>query len=268
MLKKSILGVAFVAVMCLISNPSQAQFKINTKAIGKAAASAAENTAGDLAANKVCNKLVEYMDKNNHVAAADSKYTKRLDSLVGKYAEVNGIALNYKVYESSEVNVLACANGSIRVYSAAMDTLTNDELLAVIANQIGHIANKDSRDALLKVASADNAGKATNAQLDKMLSLSGDKLGSIANELIQVPFTVEQETAADNYAYNFLKSNGEKVAGLVSALKQFEEMAQTNNVADGEEVVESIATKYISVHPENGKRAEAVKAKAVKDGLM
>ena len=47
--------------------------------------------------------------------------------------------LNYKVYEVVDINAFACGDGSIRVFSALMDLMDDDELMAVIGHEIGHV---------------------------------------------------------------------------------------------------------------------------------
>jgi putative metalloprotease len=141
-----------------------------------------------------------------------------------------------------------------------IDLLTDDELKAVLAYQIGHIAAKDVRNNMLKAVSKENAGNAGAAQLQKVLSMTGDGLGTIVNEAIQIPYTVDQCKAADQYACNLLKANGVAVSNLASALKKFAAMeaadADETNQANG---IISVASKYNKVNPDNAARAALVK---------
>ncbi len=264
MIKKTFLAASVVAVMCVCATPAQAQFGKALKNVGKSVGGAVTAVAGDMAAdvaaNKVSDNIVVFMDNNNKVSADNSAYTKRLASIVGtNYVTVDGLSLNYKVYESAEVNVLACANGCIRVYSGMMDALTDDELLATIAIQIGHIVNKDTRDALMKVASQGNAANATSAQLEKMLSFSGDKMGSIVNELIQIPYSDKQNKAADEYAFNLLKNNKKDTKALVSALQKFATMEEMDKKAETDaNAPVSGAAKYTRVNTNNAACASYV----------
>jgi putative metalloprotease len=217
----------------------------------------AGDMAADVAANNVSLKIADWMDNNNTVADESSEYYKRLSKLVSpNYIAVDGATLNYKVYMNPEANIIGTTDGSIRVYSGLMDILTDDELLSVISVQIGHIANKDARDALLKVSSGDNATKASAAQLEKVLSFSGEKLGTIVNELMQVPYSNKENEAADKFACEFLKKNGASAQGLKSALNKFAEMEANDKKAESDESLEkSLASKYISVNANNANRA-------------
>ncbi|MDR2037013.1 MAG: M48 family metalloprotease [Bacteroidales bacterium] len=277
-MKKRFFTLLVLSAMFALTVPVQAQLKSLNKAVKKATTSAeetvkktaddvstsaketakntvdaAEEAARDMAADKVSVKIVEWLDKNNKVLPDDNDYCKRLTSLVNnKYTSVDGLSLNYKVYENDEANILACANGSIRIYSGMMDFLTDEQLLGIVSVQIGHIKNKDVREALVKVASEDNASNAVSAQLDKILSFSGEKMGTFVNELIQVPYSAEQNTAADAFAYNLLKQNDADVKGLLTALEKFAE------VEAAEDNEESVALKYITVNSSNAERIKTV----------
>lgn len=240
MIKKSFFATVLVAAMCLFASPAQAQFKNLGKSLGKAAKDAgkaaqdmATDAAMEMGANKVSDKLIEFMDQNNAVSADNSEYTTRLKSILGdKFTDVEGKPLTVKVYESAEANILALNNGNIRIYSGMMDLLSDDEVKALIAMEAGHINSGNVRENLLKVASEDNAGSAASAQLEKMLSFSGDKFGSIANEIIQIPYTEEQNKKADEFAKTFLKSNGGSVDAYSALLSKFRTLSQVDLEAE------------------------------------
>lgn len=267
MTKKLFLATVVVAIMCSFTLPANAQFgkalKNAGKSVTKAVGDAAGDMAADMAANKVSVKIVEFMDNNNTIAGEDTEYYKRLAGLVAdNYVNVDGLSLNYKVYENPEANIIATADGSIRIYSGMMDMLSDEELTAVIATQIGHLANKDVRDALLKVVSEDNATKASSAQIEKLLSFSGDKLGSVINELLQVPYTDDQNKKADTYAYTLLSKNEGSAEGLVSVLRKFAELESADqDVTDNEEGELSAAAKFIGVNSNNSLRASIISSK-------
>ena len=259
-MKKLLMSIALLATLCAISLPANAQFGKALKGLEKSAKKSATNMASDAVANQASAKVVTYMDQQNAVAASDSEYAKRLDSIAAKFTSVDGLNLNYKVYENPEINIISCADGSIRVYSGMLDFLTNDEMLAVIATQMGHLANKDVRDAMMKVASGGNAEQASTAQLEKILSMSGDSFGTVINEFLQVPYTSEQNRKADEYAVKFLKNNNVETSALVSALNKFAELeaADAEALAEDELAEISAANKYNAVNADNATRANLI----------
>lgn len=259
MLKKSIFATLMVAMMCVFATPAQAQFKKLGKSLGKAAqdaGKAAQDMATDAllekGANTASDKIVEFMDNNNTVVAADSDYAKRLATIVGSnFASAEGKALDIKVYENDEANVIALNNGNIRIYSGMLDILSDDEVKALIALQAGHITSNNVRDNLLKAASGDSAEDAGAAQVEKMLSFSGDQFGSIVNELLQLPYSAEQNKKADKFAKDYLKKEGGDAEGFNSLLTKIQSLGQIDlesddlDEEDADVIQATVASKFV-----------------------
>ena len=97
-----------------------------------------------------------------------------------------------------------------------------------------------------------------------MLSFSGDKLGTVVNELLQVPYTEDQNKTADTYAFDLLKKNNNKTEGLVSALKKFADMEAVDKAAAESEDANaevSGASKYTTVNSGSSLRASLISSK-------
>ena len=69
----------------------------------------------------------------------------------------------------------------------------------------------------------------------------------------------KQESEADNFSYDFMKRNGYDVNAVESAFRILQ------NLSEGSEA--SFMAKMMSSHPDSGKRADAAKKKATKEGL-
>ena len=95
-----------VRVLVLAGSVSwgQAQIKIgnrtiNTKKVLNAASEVASAiTLSDEDVAALCRESVKWMDEQNPVSDPGSAYSKRLDSLMKKVGEIEGLKLNYKVY--------------------------------------------------------------------------------------------------------------------------------------------------------------------------
>ena len=98
-------------------------------------------------------RFVEYADAQQPALPAGDPYAERLERLTSRYAAVNGVPLNFRVYRTPQVNAFATADGSIRIYSGLMDCMSDDELMAVVGHEMGHIRNSDSLGAMRKALS-------------------------------------------------------------------------------------------------------------------
>jgi len=238
---------------------SNAQINLGDRALGAVQKGLASFTFSDSDAAALSKQAVDKMDKDNTVAGPKDPYAIRLNKVFGKHASENGLALNYKVYLMKEVNAFATADGSVRVFSGLMDIMDDNELLAVIGHEIGHVANHDSRDAMKAAYQKEALIDAAASQSDKVAAVTDSQLGKIANALIDSKHSRSQESDADSYSYDFLKRNGYNVNAEESAFNILAKMSEGQNA--------SIIDKMMSSHPDPKERAEKARNRAEADGL-
>lgn len=238
---------------------TQAQFKLNAKTVSAASKGATAATFSDADAAKLAKEAVDWMDAHNPVAADDDPYTVRLNKLVAKHQEEDGLKLNFKVYKVIDINAFACADGSVRVFSSLMDLMTDEELLSVIGHEIGHVKNHDTRDAIRQAYLRSAAKDAAGSQSGAAAALTESQLGALANSLLESKYSRKQESAADDYGYEMLKKHGYNVMSMASAFQKLADLSA------GEK--QSKMEKMKSSHPDSGARAKEVEEKAKKDGL-
>lgn len=250
-----------IATLVLISFcTAKAQFKINTKAIDATRKVAKAVSFTDANAAVYAKEAVAWMDTHNPVAALNDPYAIRLNKLFSAHQTEDGLALNFKVYKVTDINAFACADGSVRVFSALMDLMTDDELLAVIGHEIGHVKNHDTRDAI-KAAYTRAAGKDIIAsQSGLAATLSESQLGQLAEGLMNSNHSRKQESEADDFSYLFMKKHGYNVMGAYSA---FIKLAKLSEVGPQQTKFQ----KMMSSHPDSQKRAQEIERKAKEDGL-
>lgn len=143
-MKKFLIGTALAVVSLWSVQPASAQFNIG-KALNSAAKTAKALTLSDEQMAAYARESVEWMDTHNEVAKANDPYTQRLERLTAGLTNADGIPLNFKVYRVIDVNAFACPDGSVRVFSALMDIMDDDELLGIIGHEIGHVARHHSK---------------------------------------------------------------------------------------------------------------------------
>ena len=256
-MKKSILFGILVTFFGLTE--AQAQIKLGDKAVGALEKGVKGFTFSDAEAAALSKEAVIEMDKNNPVADAKNGYALRLERLFGKHKSENGLTLNYKVYLVKDVNAFATADGSVRVFAGLMDIMDDNELLAVIGHEIGHVANHDSRDAVKAAYKKEALLDAAASQSDKIATLSDSQLGKIGNAMLDSKHSRKQETEADEYSYDFMKRNGYDVNAVESAFNILAKMSEGSEA--------SFLSRMTSSHPDAKDRAEKSKKKATKDGL-
>lgn len=210
-------------------------------------------------AQKLAKEGVDWMDKNNKVAGPKDPYTIRLKKLFAKHQTEDGLPLNYKVYLVQDINAFACADGSVRVFSSLMDIMNDDELLAIIGHEIGHVKNEDSKDAVKSAYLRAAAMDAASASSGTVQKLNESQLGAFANSVLDAKHSKKQESQADDYSYDFMKKHGYNVVGAYTAFKKLALLGGSSKASSFQ--------KMMSSHPDSEKRAQAIKKKAEKDGV-
>ncbi len=205
---------------------------------------------------KMSREFIEASDREHTMAVDTSEYVTRLRALTDPFRQEDGLNLNFEVYMTPEINAFACADGSIRVYSGLMDVMTDEELVAIIGHEIGHVRHNDTKDAMKRAYYAEAATTAIGGAtptLEKLTSLQVDKL---VNSFVSAQFSQQQEYAADDYSFDFVVRHGYNPYAMSSALEKIDQMA------GGSDELASRVSQWFSSHPESSKRAERMKQRA------
>ena len=155
----------------------------------------------------------------------------------------------------ADVNAFACGDGSIRVFSALMDLIDDDELMAIIGHEIGHVVHADTKHAMknayLASAARNAAGAAEGSRLAK---LSGSQLGELVTAFTDAQFSQKQEYEADEYGFEFSVKHGFSPYAMGNSLNKLVELSKGAKA--------STVQKMFSSHPDSEKRAARMKEKA------
>lgn len=259
-MKKHFLRALAIAITLIPAANINAQFNLG-KALnaGSKAMQAATLTDKQMAA--YVKESVDWMDKNNPVAADDDPYTIRLMQLTEGLNDADGIPLNFKVYKVVDVNAFACADGSVRVFSSLMDIMSDDELLGIIGHEIGHVAKHHSKNAFRTSLLSDALKEGIASTGSKAALLTESQLMNLSQSLINAKYSQKQEKEADNYGYDFLKSHGINPWGMVMAFEKFQNMEQESSGKS------SYFDKMFSSHPETVARIKNMTERCKKDGI-
>ena len=256
---KTNLNVLVIILIALSFTKTNAQINLGEKALGALQTGVASLTYSDEDAAQASRAAVRKLDSTNVVAGLKDGSTLRLNRVFGKHASENGLTLNYKVYVTKDINAFATADGSVRVFSGLMDIMDDNQLLAVIGHEIGHVANHDSRDAMKAALRKAALIGAVSSQSDKVAALSGSQLAQLGNAILDSSYSRKQEAEADDYSYNFMKRNGYDVNAVEAAFNILANMSGGGS--------SDFISKMMSSHPDAKDRADKAKHKAQADGL-
>lgn len=217
-------------------------------------------TISDAEITALCSEYMTMMDSANIVLDDDDPYTIRLNGVMAKFKNLKKLKLNYAVYDDENtVNAFASGDGSVRVYSGLMDVMDDDELFAVIGHELGHLVNKDVRDAYRTAYLVVAARYGISSFGDRASAVSMGFLGDLGQELTNNAYSRRQETQADEKAYQFCVENGVDPFAMYRALNTLMEIGD-----DNEE--HTVLSNMFSSHPDTEKRAKHIKEMAEKDG--
>ena len=142
------------------------------------------------------------MDKQAVIISNNHRLSRRLSMLTQQLPHtVNGISINYKIYLNTALNAWSTANGCVRMNSHLIKSLNDNELLAVIAHELGHIALKHGIVSFRLAPYIEVNRRASDMVL-----------------IVKEDLAQQFELDADNYAYTLLEENGIDTQGLVSML--------------------------------------------------
>ena len=192
-------------------------------------------------------QMAKYYDSHETIAPAGNPYAKRLALLTKGLDNDNGLALNYKVYVTPDINAHVTPDGSVRLYSGLMDMMTDDELRFVIGHEIGHVAHEHQRKRLQTALTASAAqDAAASSGSNKVAVLADGPLGDLAVKVITAKHSQGNEKEADDYGLAFMARRKYDKKAAVSALDKL--AALSSGKAD-----------WLSTHPDPKQRADRMR---------
>ena len=240
------------AVALAMASCSSLKIVDSNAAVNAGAAAVQALTISDAQVAQLCSQYMVETDGQNTILPADNSYTQRLDRIMARFHNISNLNLNYKVYQSSTVNAFASGDGSVRVYTGLMDAMNDDEVFAVIGHELGHLINKDVRDAYRAAYLTVAARYGIAAVNTTAGALSTGFLGDIAQELASNAYSRRQETQADETAFQFCVQNGVDPYAMYHALNVLIQLS-------GQTAQQGRLQELLSTHPDTYKRAAHIK---------
>ncbi|MBL8332503.1 MAG: M48 family metalloprotease [Rubrivivax sp.] len=239
-----------VAAPAALLLPAAQAFDLN-RALSAAQGAAAAATLSDADVRANGRRMAQQMDARAPVAPAGNAYARRLEALTASCREDNGLALNYKVYLTPEVNAFALPDGSIRFYSGLMDKMTDDEIRYVIGHEIGHVHAGHARKRMQLALSSGAAQQAAAAAGGRAGAIADSQLGDLFVQVVRAQHSQANENEADDYAMRFLSRRRHDRRAAVTALEKLDAIAGGRGGA-----------QWLSTHPAPRDRAARMRQQA------
>ena len=207
----------------------------------------------------LCKQYMSESDGQNTVLPANNSYMRRLAGIMAKFKNIGDLNVNYAVYQSESINAFASGDGSVRVYTGLMDAMTDDELFAVVGHELGHLRNKDVRDAYRTSYMIVAARYGISAFSQTAGAISQGLLGDLGQTLASNAYSRKQEYEADEAAYRHCIASGVDPFAMYKALNVLIRL-------NGDSASQSRVLTMLSTHPGTAERAARIKAMAEADG--
>lgn len=243
------------AVVLSMASCSSLKVVDQNAALNAGAAAVQALTISDAQVAQLCNEYMVESDGQNTILPASNEYTQRLSRIMSKFHNISDLNINYKVYQSNTVNAFASGDGSVRVYSGLMDVMDDDELFAVIGHELGHLKNKDVRDAYRTSYLIVAARYGIGAFSQTAGAISQGFLGDLGQQLAQNAYSRRQEYEADEASFQYCITNGVDAFAMYRALNVLVSL-------NGNSGTQSSVAQMFSTHPDSQKRAARIKEMA------
>jgi len=244
-------------VVCILSFAAGAHADFGSKLLKKDNVAAAQNvvkaaTLSDEDMAKLSLQSVASMDEQNPVVPDGDPLAQRFHKIVKGLESEDGLELNFKLYNVSDANAFATPDGSIRVMAGLLIIMTDDEVRSVIGHEIGHVKLQHAKKQYQKAYSV-AAGKdavAANAGSGGQV-LTDSQLGAFIEDVLNAKFSRNDESASDEYGFEFMVKHGYDYHAMERAFNTLAELS-----GDG-------AKKSLKAsHPDAAERAKVAKERA------
>lgn len=198
--------------------------------------------------------IVEVADQNATIAPPDSPPATRLAALLGRIPSLSSGTWNFKIYVSGYINACSFPNGSIRIHSGCLTLLDDDELLFIIAHELGHIelGHSLANAKFTVLSSLAKLGIAVAGPIGRILTVT--QITELATQYIAARYSREQEYQADAFAVQWIRQNDLDQGAIISAMHKMRPHATANS-------------SIFAPHPAFEDRFDRIRATLIPDAL-
>jgi len=172
----------------------------------------------------------------------------RIGLRIAKVSDRQDLTYHFKVLDNKDTNAVSTPGGYIYVYSGLMEKANDDELAAVVAHEVGHIAARHSVQAMQS-----NMVLGSGLSLVTALLVSKDKISPDAQQwantalnIIMLGYSRGDELEADNLGVRYAYYAGFDPDGSATFLEKLQKEQKENPLDKG--------LVYLRSHPLNSER--------------
>lgn len=171
--------------------------------------------------------------------------------------------IHFNIVRTSAPNAFALPGGQVMATSGLVDALGDDQeaFLAVMAHELGHVRNRDGLRAFYR-----NAGLGLLLEVVTGGSGLAQQAVLIAGQLTQLRHTRDQETAADDAAYEIMVRAGLDPAALARAFDAITASATENDDRDDGDPNRRRVPNWLKTHPDTAERIAKANTRAAPSG--
>jgi predicted Zn-dependent protease len=195
-------------------------------------------TSGAIKASKSLSPVQEYYLGRAVAAQALLEYPLSTNAAMNDYVNKVGQTIvqssdrpetyggyHFSVVNSNEINAFACPGGFIFITTGALKAAkTEDEVAAVLAHEVAHVANKHSLKAMKKAAwtgvalstMQDAASTYGNDVIQQINASFGDAVTDVTSMVLKSGFSRDDEKQADEKGLQYMTAAGYDPKAMVS----------------------------------------------------
>jgi putative metalloprotease len=216
--------------------------------LGDAAADMSKSTTvTDEELKKIAEEDIAKMDKDNDIVK--DQYYFDLQKVMKKIPLPEDVKLDVKVYWSPYLYIFSRSNGAIRVNHGIIEKLNDNELLFVMAHEVGHLLHEDFKKSYRKEHAMYAFEKMLNMGGDSIGGMSNGILASVTSEMRKSRFQKNEEFKADEFAMAVLKANKVPREAATDAL----------------ELLQYLNAPLLKMHPTGHERVKNIEDNYAKD---
>lgn len=199
------------------------------------------------------NKAIKWLDSNNFLQRSEVDIDTQI-TILNRFEELHqdlsispNIILHFRKSTHVGANAIALPGGAIIITDELIELAdSNEEILAVLAHESGHVENRHSMQNILQSSLATLVVSTFTADVN----FAGTAFAGIPVTLMQATYSRKLETEADDFAVELLKEHNISSSYLADMLVKLEEQHGNSNEA---------AFSLMSTHPVTSERVKRIR---------